>query len=106
MIRVVKKGGKLALAPKHLALVRTVLRTHAPHHRAYVFGSRVVLNAADRARLKPHSDLDLVLEGPPLKPHLAYALREAFSESDLPMRVDAVAVCDLPKEWEIRAWPL
>ena len=106
MIKVAQKGGKLMLAPKHLALVRAVLRTHAPHHRAYVFGSRVVSNAADRARLKPHSDLDLALEGPPLKPHQAYALREAFSESDLPMRVDAVLAKDLPRAWEIRAWPL
>ena len=106
MNRVTKRHGQLVLAPKHLALVRAVLRTHAPHHRAYVFGSRVVANAADRARLKPHSDLDLELEGPPLKPHQAYALKEAFSESDLPMRVDTVAVNDLPREWEIRAWPL
>ena len=105
MIRVAQKGGKLMLAPKHLALVRAVLRTHAPHHRAYVFGSRVVSNAADRARLKPHSDLDLALEGPPLKPHQAYALREAFSESDLPMRVDAVLAKDLPRAWEIRKRP-
>ena len=103
---VAKKHGKLVLARKHLALVRAVLREHAPHHRAYAFGSRVVLNAAARARLKPHSDLDLILEGPPLKPHEADALREAFSESDLPMRVDTVAADDLPGEWDIRAWPL
>ena len=89
-----KKSDKLMHTPKHVALVRAVLRTHAPHHRAYVFGSRVVLNAADRARLKLHSDLDLALEGPPLKLHQAYALKEAFSESDL------------PHEWNIRAWPL
>jgi predicted nucleotidyltransferase len=106
MKSVAKKSGQLMLAPKHLALVRAVLRTHVPHHRAFVFGSRVVLNAADRMRLKPHSDLDLALEGPPLKPHQAYALREAFSESDLPTRVDTVAVSDLPREWEIRAWPV
>lgn len=101
-----KKLGKLMLAPKQLALVRALLRTHAPHHRGYVFGSRVVFNAADRARLKPHSDLDLALEGPPLKPHQAFAIREAFSESALPMRVDTVAADDLPIEWNIRAWPL
>ena len=106
MKKIAKTQGKLMLAPKHVALVRAVLRTHAPHHRAYVFGSRVVSNAADRARLKPHSDLDLALEGPPLKPHQAYALKEAFSESDLPMRVDAVAADDLPLKWNIRAWPL
>ena len=70
------------------------------------FGSRVVLNATYRARLKLHADLDLVLETLPLKPHEADALREAFSESDLPMRVDTVAADDLPGEWDIRAWPL
>jgi type I restriction enzyme S subunit len=106
MKQVAKKSGQLMLAPKHLALVRAVLRAHAPRHRAYVFGSRVVLSAADRARLKPHSDLDLALEGPPLKPHQAYALKEAFSESDLPMRVDTVAMSDLPREWDVRVWPL
>lgn len=98
--------GKLVLAPGHLAIVRAVLRTHAPKHRAYVFGSRVVASAADRSRVKPHSDLDLALEGPSLKPAQAFALREAFSDSDLPMRVDTVALNDLPKGWEIRAWPL
>lgn len=94
------------LAPQHLALVRQVLRTHAPHHRAYAFGSRVVSKPGDRARLKPHSDLDLALEGPPLKLEQSFALREAFSESDLPMRVDVVEAGDLPAAWNIRAWPL
>ena len=106
MKKIAKTQGKLMLAPKHVALVRAVLRTHAPHHRAYVFGSRVVLYAADRARLKPHSDLDLLLEGPRLKLHEAYALKDAFSESDLPMRVDVVAVSDLPREWVVQAWAL
>ncbi len=86
-------------------LWRGLIRSEV-HHRAYVFGSRVVLDAADRARLKPHSDLDLALEGPPLKPHQAYALREAFGESDLPMRVDAELAKDLPRAWDVRAWPL
>ena len=106
MKKIAKTRGKLMLAPKHVALVRAILQAHAPHHRAYVFGSRVVSNATDRARMKPHSDLDLALEGPRLKLHQAYVLREAFSESDLPMRVDAVAVGDLPVEWNIRAWRL
>ena len=94
------------LATKHVALVRAILQAHAPHHRAYVFGSRVVLNAADRARLKPHADLDLLLEGPRLKLHQAFLLKDAFSESDMPMRLDVVAMDDLPRAWEIRAWPL
>ena len=106
MKKIAKTQGKLMLAPKHVAVVRAVLRMHAPHHRAYVFGSRVVQNATDRARLKPHSDLDLLLEGPRLKLHQTFLLKDAFSESDLPMRVDVVAMDDLPRAWEIRAWPL
>ena len=94
------------LAPKHVALVRAILQAHAPQHRAYVLGSRVVSNATDQARLKPHADLDLLLEGPRLKLHQAFLLKDAFSESDLPMRVDAVAVDDLLPEWNIRAWRL
>ena len=50
--------------------------------------------------------LIVTLKGLPLKPHQADALREAFSESDLPMRVDTVAADDLPGAWNIRAWPL
>lgn len=101
-----KENRELILAPQHLALVRALLRTHAPRHRAYAFGSRVVSAPGERARLKPHSDLDLALEGPPLKLEQSFALREAFSESDLPMRVDLVEAADLPIEWNIRAWPL
>jgi type I restriction enzyme S subunit len=100
------KGAELALAPAHLALVRSLLRAHAPHHRAYAFGSRVIASPADRARLKPHADLDLALEGPPLHPAEVFALREAFSESDLPMRVDIVDAADLPVTWDIRTWPV
>ena len=101
-----KKNVELMLALRHLALVRQLLHIHAPHHLAYAFGSRVVSKPGDRARLKPHSDLDLALEGPPLQPEQSFALREAFSESDLPMRVDVVNAADLPATWDIRAWPL
>ena len=97
---------ELVLAPQHLALVRRLLHTHTPDHRAYAFGSRVVPKPAERARLKPHSDLDRALEGPALQPEQSFALREAFSESDLPMRVDVVEAVDLPAAWDIRAWPL
>ncbi|MEQ1880728.1 MAG: nucleotidyltransferase domain-containing protein [Burkholderiales bacterium] len=99
-------GQELVLAPNQLATVTQVLNTHAAHHRAFVFGSRVVLSSEDRQRLKPHSDLDLALEGPPLQPEQTFALREAFSESGLPMRVDVVDASELPTEWNLRAWPL
>jgi len=89
-----------------LAVVQALLHRHAPHHTAFAFGSRVVCSAEGRARVKPHSDLDLALTGTPLPLDQMFTLREAFSESDLPMRVDIVNTGDLPEGWKIRVWPL
>ena len=95
------------MLPAHaLAVVQTLLHRHAPHHTAFAFGSRVVSSAQDRARVKPHSDLDLALTGAALPLEQMFSLREAFSESDLPMRVDIVNTGDLPNAWKIRALPL
>ena len=97
---------ELMLPARVLAVVQALLHRHAPHHTAFAFGSRVVSSAQDRARVKPHSDLDLALIGTPLPLDQMFCLREAFSESDLPMRVDIVNTGDLPPGWNIRAWPL
>jgi hypothetical protein len=37
----------------------------------------------------------------PRKPLQVFALRHAFSESDLSMRVDTLATRDLPREWDM-----
>jgi uncharacterized protein len=95
------------ILPEHcLALVRTLLRQHAPNHEFFVFGSRVVQSEADRLRVKQHSDLDLAYAGAPLPLVTLFHLREAFSESDLPMRVDIVAAGDLPQDWGVRGWAI
>ena len=96
----------LALAAPHLALVRALTQQHAPHQQFYAFGSRVIGDAAGQQRVKPHSDLDLAIVGEPLPLEQLFALRDAFSQSDLPMRVDIVQAGDLPEGWRIRAWPL
>lgn len=103
---VVDKKLELALAEPWLVLVRALLRQYAPHRQFYAFGSRVISQAADRQRVKPHSDLDLAIGGEPLALEQLFALRDAFSRSDLPMRVDIVQAEDLPEGWDIRAWPL
>ncbi len=105
-MNVVDEESELALPEPCLALVRTLIGQHAPHHRFFAFGSRVVGSAADRRRVKPHSDLDLAIAGEPLPLEQLFVLRDAFSESDLPMRVDIVQAGDLPEGWKIRAWPL
>lgn len=75
----------LDLAPQHLDLVRRLVARHVPGLEVRAFGSRVT------GRARPTSDLDLALMSTePLDLLVLADLREAFSESDLPMRVDVV----------------
>jgi len=48
------------------------------------------------------ADLDLMFDGPELTLDERFVLREAFSDSDLPMRVDVMDAADVPKTWMIR----
>lgn len=71
-------------------MVRDVLGAHLPAGRAFAFGSRV------RGRAKRFSDLDLVVRTEsPLRLEDLGALRSAFSECDLPIKVDVVDWADL-----------
>lgn len=73
------------IAPEHLQLVRQILREHVPQYTVWAFGSRAKHTA------RPHSDLDLaIITDQPLPLSLLAALAEAFSESDLPYKVDIV----------------
>jgi predicted nucleotidyltransferase len=73
------------VSPEQLRIVRSILSAHVPGIEVRAFGSRV------DGRAKPHSDLDLaVMTETPLSPQTAARLREAFSESRLPFRVDVV----------------
>ena len=88
----------LALKPAEIMTVQSVLRAAAPAHEAFVFGSRVRGDFGQKP-LKPHADLDIALRGKPLREDAMFMLRDAFSESDLPFRVDVVMQCDLPARW-------
>lgn len=71
--------------PEHWALVRDILRRHIPQHAVWAFGSRA------KGSAKPYSDLDLaILADQPLDIAQSAALRDAFTESDLPWKVDIV----------------
>lgn len=73
------------LRPGYLALVRSILRAFLPDREVWAFGSRVTGTA------KETSDLDLAVIGStPLDPLLLAHVRDAFSESSLPMKVDIV----------------
>lgn len=75
----------LDVEPRHWAIVQQVLAQHAPDLEVWAFGSRT------KGTAKPHSDLDLVVISPqPLTIGQQAVLLDAFSESDLPWRVDVV----------------
>lgn len=73
------------LLPEQLAIVSRLLATHVPDCEVRAFGSRVT------GKTKPYSDLDIALIAPARLPILRLAaLREAFAESTLPIRVDVL----------------
>jgi type I restriction enzyme S subunit len=86
---------RIDLRTDHRELVLNILRANLPHDtKAWVFGSR----ATGRARR--YSDLDLAIDaGRPLTLDEIARLAEAFSESDLPYRVDVVDWNEIGDGW-------
>lgn len=69
-----------------LETVLAILRAHVPECEVWAFGSRV-----HGRNLKRFSDFDLaIITDKPLDPLLLADLKEAFSESDLPFKVDVL----------------
>ena len=75
----------LDIRPDHLKIVEEILKKHLPDREVWAFGSRV------NGTAKETSDLDLVVIGEnPLDFQTLGALRDDFSESNLPYKVDVV----------------
>ena len=77
--------GLIDIDADHLRIVLEILHRLAPQYPVWAFGSRAT------GKAKPYSDLDLaIITDQPLPLNRQAALAEAFSESDLPWRVDVV----------------
>ena len=75
----------LEITPAQWDIVQGILQRFVPGMAVWAFGSRA------RWAAKPYSDLDLaVITTEPLGLSVLGALTEAFSESDLPYKVDVV----------------
>jgi len=73
------------ISPKDLATVKSILDKHVPEYEVCAFGSRVTWTA------KESSDFDLVvMTDKPLATMRLADLKEDFSESELPFKVDVV----------------
>lgn len=75
----------LDIRPDHLKIVLEILNRVIPDREVWAFGSRVTGNATET------SDLDMAVIGEtPLEFETLAALRDAFSESRIPYKVDVV----------------
>ena len=81
----VSPSAVIDVTPGQWTIVRGILLKHVPDCEVWAFGSRTQGSA------KPFSDLDLaIVSEQPLSLDLYAALRDDFSESDLPWKVDVV----------------
>ena len=79
------KPAGLQLSDSEWQQVSAILQRYLPQYEVWAFGSRVT------GKAKPYSDLDLaVISASPLPLALLAEIAEAFSESDLPWKVDLV----------------
>jgi hypothetical protein len=73
------------LEPKHLMLLKKILKDHVPNYSVYLFGSRTSQN------IKPYSDIDLVIKTDENIPISTMAsMCNAFEDSELPYKVDVL----------------
>jgi predicted nucleotidyltransferase len=86
---------KLDLEPGQLLEVKRILARVVPDLSVWAFGSRV------SGKAKRFSDLDLAVtteRAEAISRETLWNLRESFSDSDLPFRVDVVDLASLPPE--------
>ncbi len=70
---------------EHWKMVKEILEKNVLEYDVYAFGSRVT------GKARPYSDLDLaVMTEQPLSSGQYSSLRDDFSESDLPWKVDII----------------
>jgi len=87
---------KLNLKPDHLRLLLEILKKHTPEAEVLAYGSRVSGGGHEG------SDLDLVvrnLAGIDQPQKQLYLLRDALSESNLPMLVDVLDWARIPEDF-------
>jgi type I restriction enzyme S subunit len=79
----------------HLKTVLAILLKYVPGHEVWAFGSRV------NQKPKKYSDLDIVIKtGSPLPAGTIAHLRDAFSESNIPFKVDVVVWARIGRDFQ------
>jgi len=87
---------QIDITPEERAIVLRILNDIVPDRDVRAFGSRVT------GKAKPFSDLDLAVMGDePLSLETQARLDEAFSESDLPWKIDVLDWAQIDTEFKI-----
>lgn len=86
----------LNLDKRYIVMIKKMLASHVPNHTVWAYGSRV------KGKAHEGSDLDLVIisEDGSLTQQQLSALRNAFSESNLPILIDVLDWDTIPTEFK------
>lgn len=86
----------LDLEEKYVDIILKILTDHVPDKTIWVYGSRI------KGKAHPGSDLDLVIApfSTPVKESQLRRLREAFSESNLPILIDILDWNSIPENFK------
>jgi predicted nucleotidyltransferase len=86
----------LDLDEKYVSIIKKILAEQIPDQTVWAYGSRV------KGQAHPGSDLDLVIipTNKALETSQLYALREAFSESNLPILIDILDWDSIPDNFK------
>lgn len=88
-------GSMIDLRPSHIREIKLILTEHVPDCEVRVFGSRV------NQKSQTYSDIDLVLIGESkIDWQRIERLKQAFSESELPIMVDVIDWNTLSPEFQ------
>lgn len=81
------------VTPNQRNIIDSLLRRHIPGVTVWAYGSRVKWTS------RPDSDLDLIAFTSPEQQGRISALKEAFEESSLPLRIDVMVWDDVPESF-------
>lgn len=86
----------LEIGYKDLTEVHAILRNIVPSATVWAFGSRIT------GKPKRFSDLDIaILSDKPIPSETIWDLRESFSNSDLPFRVDVIDLASVSPDFKL-----
>lgn len=81
---------------EHQTIIKEILHKYVPNHEVWAFGSRI------NGKAKQYSDLDLaIISDQPLDFGQLGEIRDAFSESDLPFKVDLIDWAATSREFQV-----